>query len=836
MDFNRAATSRSRRAAAPAWRLAAAGAAAWLAVAPPPPAAAQGRSWCGEITSNTVWREADRPHIVTCDVVVRNSTLVIEPGAQVLMNEGTSLVVKAGAALQAPGNPQARQTVQFLPNDREITPGFWGQILVEVGAGASVLNDVSVRGGGRGEKPMLELHAPVTLNQMSFQSALGVPLAMRADVVGPSLDVPGPQPGACTLMTFSRNGTDGIHILPAPDGGDIVTTQTWYNLCVPYLVPQTLRIGGPDAPILTLSQGVVIRFGPGAGLVAGIDAANWGQLDLSGSSEPGKEVVLTGMTDTPGAWPGLDLTEFVDPDGLGHSFINARVQYGGQGGRPMVRIRTPLITGADSVFAHAAGYPVEIIPDAVDGFVSGLTASGGEAFVQNGVQRILVSAAAAADVAFSANWKNPGSRANPVPFEIDGDLTVAGQPRAATLQLQAGVELVFKDGAELVVGDAVLGRGGLDVKGTARDPVVMTSLSDTPGTWKGVTLTDAALTAQLVGLRLENGGQGGRPMLDWGRVAGVMTESTLTGATGYPVSIALSNVPAVIGEAQQDPARRNTYTGNGTDRILVRADAPYTDKLAQWANPGVPVEFSDTAVVAKPTGIALTLSPGLELLFRAGKSFQIGDHNARAAVVFAGDAGAPVRLHAVDPAAGWGGVRVIAGASLDARNVEIVGAADDAANVTVDGGVLSLHDGWRIDGGGRGMGVDAFGATARVDLTGGTVTGHRIGIRTRDGARLDVSRSVVSGNTEWGIRNEDPALCQLAKLVYWGRPGGPTDPSDAEEGCMNTAWEGGGDRVSDHVNWWPYATNDTTFPPAPGLGPNAARAFLPLAANTARVP
>ncbi|RIL08307.1 hypothetical protein DCC79_14140 [bacterium] len=829
MGIDRAASL--RRGAA--WRLAVAGATAWLAAAPPP-AAAQGRSWCGEITSNTVWREADRPHILTCDVVVRNSTLVIQPGAQVLMNAGTSLIVKAGAALQAPGNPQARQTVQFLPNDREITPGFWGQILVEAGAGESVLNDVSVRGGGHGDKPMVELHSPVALNQMSFQSALGVPLALRADVVGPSLEIPGPQPGACTAMTFSRNGADGIRVLSGLTGdGDIVTTQSWYNLCVPYLVPAGLRIGGPDAPILTLNQGVVVKFGPGSALIAGIDDANRGQLDLSGGSEPGKEVVLTGMTDTPGAWPGMDLTEFVDPDGLGHSFINARVQHGGQGGRPMVRIRTPLITAADSVFAHAAGYPVEIIPDAVDGLVSGLNASGGDAFVQNGVQRIRVDASAEADVTISANWKNPGLAGKPVPFEIDGDLTVAGPTRAATLQVQAGVELVFKDGAELVVGDAALGRGGLETKGTAREPVVMTSLSDRPGTWKGVRLTDAALTAQLTGLRLENGGQGGRAMLEWGRVAGLMTESTLTGATGYPVSIALSNVPAIIGEEQQDPARRNAYTGNGTDRILVRADAPYTDKLARWADPGVPVEFTDTAVVAKATGIALTLSPGLELWFPAGKAFQVGDRNARAAVVFEGEAGRPLRLRPVDPAAGWGGVRVIAGASLDARHVEITGAADDAANVTVDGGVLSLHDGWRIDGGGRGTGVDAFGASARLDLSGGTVTGHRVGIRTRDGARLDISRSVVGGNTEWGIRNEDPALCQLAKLVYWGRPGGPTDPSDAEEGCMNTAWEGGGDKVSDHVNWWPYATDDATFPPAPGLGPNAARVFVPVAANAA---
>ena len=84
-----------------------------------------------------------------------------------------------------------------------------------------------------------------------------------------------------------------------------------------------------------------------------------------------------------------------------------------------------------------------------------------------------------------------------------------------------------------------------------------------------------------------------------------------------------------------------------------------------------------------------------------------------------------------------------------------------------------------------------------------------------------------AGNGEWGLRNDDPTLCLKTPLVYWGNALGPDDPSDAEDGCLN----GGnanpdGDKVSDDVDWWPYAV-DTSWRPSSGLGPNPWRAFCP---------
>ncbi len=797
---------------------------------PAPLARAQTKTHCGEVSSNQTWQQGDNPHQVTCDVVVRGSTLTLAPGTTIQMDQGTSLIIEPGASLVAPGNATVREPVQFLPNDRMLSAGFWGQILIKAGAAESSLSDVQIKGGGRGAKPMLEVHAPVPMTQMLLQFAEGVPLAMAADVLGPSLEPAGAARAACPPdndhpFIVSRNGVNAIQALPADGAGaDITIGQSWHNLCVPYHVLAPLTIGGTESPSLTLQPGVVVKFGPGAGLTAGMDADNPGQLEASGGDAPDEHVLLTGLSATPGSWDGIEMTEFTDPTGLSNSLINTRIEFGGEGGKAMLRAYTPAISAVDTVFAHAAGYPVEARPNAVYGLVDGLGSGENPAFEANGIQRIHVLAAASeVDLPARATWRNPG-----VPFDIDGDLLVAGRTGNATLSIEAGTTLIFADGAGMVIGDPDKGVGSLNLRGSRQAPVVMTNASAKPGAWKGLTLTDNTQVAELKGLRLEYGGQGERAMLEWGNVVGVLTESTLRGAGGYPIRIPLTRVTAVIGEEQLDNLRRNSFADNTVNRIRVHVNGRYAERLAQWADPGVPLDLDDNAIVAGAGGVALSIHSGVKLLFPAGKGLQIGDASARAVVTLVREEpDAWVDLGPVDPTAGWGGLKVLRGATLDGEGLRAAPAAGDGASLAVTSGIVDLSG---VDLGGQagGIGLDASGGEARVKITGGRVTGHRIGLRMRAGARLDLSRSVVSGNRDWGVLNEDPTVCQLATLVYWGNPNGPLDESDGgEPSCLKGAWNGGGDKVSDHVKWWPYAIDDTDFEPATGLGPNPVKLFLP---------
>lgn len=128
-----------------------------------------------------------------------------------------------------------------------------------------------------------------------------------------------------------------------------------------------------------------------------------------------------------------------------------------------------------------------------------------------------------------------------------------------------------------------------------------------------------------------------------------------------------------------------------------------------------------------------------------------------------------------------------------------------------------------------------MGDGAQMTLAGARISGFAVGIQNGASGTLSVDRSVIAGNRNWGLLNLRTDSCLPATLVYWGRPGGPEDPSDAKDGCMDVAYAGGGDKVSDHVQWWRYAI-DEAFTPAEGIGPGVRRVFLPqlLAAGSWR--
>ena len=138
-----------------------------------------------------------------------------------------------------------------------------------------------------------------------------------------------------------------------------------------------------------------------------------------------------------------------------------------------------------------------------------------------------------------------------------------------------------------------------------------------------------------------------------------------------------------------------------------------------------------------------------------------------------------------------------------------------------------------LDGdGAAGTGLRLDGATTSVRLTEASITDFAIGAHVIAGASLNIERGIISGNGEWGVLSEDSPECQQVTMVYWGAPGGPTDPSDAEDDCMDVAYDGGGDKVSDGVVWWRYAI-DEQYTPAAGIGPGAITIYLPSVVSQA---
>ncbi len=850
--------------ACPARRLhlLAAAAAALCALAPRP---ALALDHCGQVTTNQAWSQADNPHdICSAGLTVRGSTLSIQPGAIIRFNEGASLIIDAGAALVAVGDAQ-NAPIRFVSLQRTGTPGYWGQIRFERDALTSTIESAVISHGGKDNRPMVEVRGTATdLFNVAFTQSAAAPLAFAASALGPSTERAGSvttRDQRCSLIRFSQVGQSHIEV-DASDAVDIAADATWASFCQPYRVNGMVTVAGPVdlAPTLTLNPGVQLRFDAEGGIHTGLSADQPGHLVASGSVDVLEHVVLTGQTEAPGSWRGIELTEHSTID---NSLINVDVLYGGSDDAAMIRVRDPRALALDLTMRHAKRYPLELPSTAVDTFLGGLVVGKVRQppIQDNGVDRALVRAKdIAVDVARSAVWGNIGA-----PYEIDGDLTVASDQGAEGLPAQfrilPGAMLLFADGAALRIGDpagprarfaagplpaeplaaraaqAAVGAGAAlapdDAAAAQGGDIVLGALSGGPAGWQGLVIADTAVEVLLEGVRVENGGRDGA-MVQWGKVRGSVTRSTFRGAAGYPLTLPLSHVDAVMGAHQQVMVNRNQYEGNGVDRILVQtAGSELAQRQVVLADPGAGVEFDGDVMLGGTSAPLIDVDAGVRFYLRGGKAMRIGLGPRQANVRLNEARGATaVEVHAAQPGQPHAGLVIDEGSSLREDDDAAVGLVVDGggageAFVTVRG-VLELV-GLTVTG-------DALstGATGLLVAGGGeaTIEGPRlsqlaVGARAAEGARLILQKGWITACSQWGVVNEDASRCSTAARIWWGDAGGPLDPSAAEDGCMNVANETAGTRVSDDVDWAGYAI-DEQLTPVGGIQ-GSKKAFLPFA-------
>lgn len=782
------------------------------------PVAAQNNQHCGDVSRNETWGSQDA-HFVNCTVTIRNSKLIIAQGAQLFMAQGASIVVASGSTLEIAGNADANEPVRILPNDRDVQPGYWGQIRFQTGSVNSFIRYAFIQGGGSDGQAMIEAEAPVRLLRADLQKSGGPPIALQANVAGPSLDEAGQSvANRCGLLNLNpgSHGRDGI-VIKAGDEADIVDSQNWHDFCVPYLIDEDLWIGAPDGPTLTLTDGVVLRLGRQAELRAGIDADNPGQLEATGS--PDRSVKISGIEETPGSWKGLTFSPFSEASSGDNSLYFTEVSFGGSPERAMVQVQGATLATLDARFMQAPGYPLELVPSAVGDVTEGLAPVAATAFQGNGVQRIKVlSAQVAPDLTENSTWKHPG-----VPLELDGDLSLRGQARDISLNLERGLQLLFASQAALTVEAGAY----LRVDASRSSPVRLLGLTPEAGSWRGLRLMDGAKGAELTGLDLGYGGAGGEPMLDWGLAPGLLNSSTLHHAAGYPLAIAAPRLEAVSGEDQDDPGLRNRYQNNGVERLLVRTRLPLDERLVSLTDPGLPLEAEGSLTIASPVNAVVKLAGGLDLRFRQGQGLLLAGGDQRADLSFGpGRSGRPVTLGPLDAAAGWSGIKAGKGAALNGAGLQVQGPLSGGeALLDLDQAAAELSE-LQLDGQQASAVGLRIGPGATLGLSRSKLQGCDTGILALAGASAVLERSTIAGNSDWGLRHLGSDHCLVAQLIYWGNPNGPTDPSEAHDGCLDRAYAGGGDKVSDHVQWWRYAI-DEQYTPAGGMGPGVRRIFLP---------
>lgn len=271
----------------------------------------------------------------------------------------------------------------------------------------------------------------------------------------------------------------------------------------------------------------------------------------------------------------------------------------------------------------------------------------------------------------------------------------------ATLTIEAGVELRFKDKDWMEIG-AAGEPGRLIAKGTPEDPIILTTASpETEPTWLGLWFHSGTLEGSVLSNAVVRRGGGdnrhskpnllhgcvtltgvkpGRLTIDELQVeecvnGGVrMTESQVNLGTVRFVSTGQGFVTDAASAGQiTRPAVYQGVTHNVIRSGTVAADA-------SWLSQSVPFQVEGDITVEGPGAPTLTLLPGLELRFGTSAALRVGAEQP-GSLHAEGTREAPIKLTSITPDEPWQGLQFMKQTSPGARMtfVEVSQTKSDAA-------------------------------------------------------------------------------------------------------------------------------------------------------------
>lgn len=379
------------------------------------------------------------------------------------------------------------------------------------------------------------------------------------------------------------------------------------------------------------------------------------------------------------------------------------------------------------------------------------------------------------------------------PYAVCGAGVTVGA--AATLAIEAGVTVQFENSAA----NKLTVSGALRAIGTPAQPITLTGVVATPGSWGGVSAINTALAPATIELRyvtLDYGGVNGSygAQLYADQAVVTVTHSLIRYGDSHGIYVAYNNPQANIHDTTFISNTSNAVqlnqpksdllmsglhaNGNGVDGVFIAGTTTMNGRR-QWASPGIPYVIDAPVILV--AGDALSLAPGNELQFTAnGRLDILGEFNA------IGLPNAPITLTGkIQTPGAWTGL-IVHGAVVDQAIAQL--------------------DYVTVEYGGSGSG----GANITVALGGQLVARHsRIRYSSKDGVRLNgnahisMLNSQIYSNTLYGVANQAPASAILATNNWWGDANGP----DADTAACSS---GQGDKVTNGVLFRPVLTDTVT--------------------------
>ena len=94
---------------------------------------------------------------------------------------------------------------------------------------------------------------------------------------------------------------------------------------------------------------------------------------------------------------------------------------------------------------------------------------------------------------------------------------------------------------------------------------------------------------------------------------------------------------------------------------------------------------------------------------------------------------------------------------------------------------------------------------SNATITYNDIISNKYGVWSGGGSDPTIHNNTISGNTEYGVKNEDSGVYIHAEYNYWGASDGPW--KDGGDEPWPYYWYGSGDDVSNYVYFYPYLSS-----------------------------
>lgn len=278
--------------------------------------------------------------------------LTIQPGSTLRFQAGCGLEVTSTGYLNAVGTSGSAITFTGATASR----GFWRDIRFSGSASTNNrLEYVTIEYAGTTDGGALLLDGDVnavavvlahcTIRQSAGYGFVGSGNFDLTDFASNTItqNTQGPcmlPPNAVQYLDLDSSYTGNDQTSIVLDEGSVTDSQIWADLGVGYLATNIQVVGE-----LTLSPGVTIAF-TSAGVM---NVQSTGSLRAVGA--PGRDITLTGATQTAGFWQGLSYT---NTSAAGNNLTLVTIEYGGATSGNLILSEPPVLVAASNcTFAHS---------------------------------------------------------------------------------------------------------------------------------------------------------------------------------------------------------------------------------------------------------------------------------------------------------------------------------------------------------------------------------------------------------------------------------------------------------------------------------------------------